>query len=514
MSPEPRYTTLQDYVRVLRHHTLLIAVVTALGGVIALGLSLAESAKYEASSTLSFRDPLANVDIFTGDDSAPEEQPLQRATVGAGLITREEVTARVVRELDTDLAPAQLADSISTQVNPSTNLVEVTASSGDAEFAAALANAYTREARRVEENSQQRRLADAERLLEDQLREEREDLPGSTFQVGLITNQLQRVRLLRETSEPVVIERSAEVPADPVSPRPVRNTILGALVGLLLGLLAAFVRDALDRRIRNPQDVHAELGRPVLSRVSETTFGYHGLVANNGLVMRPEDFEAFRVLRTRLSFLDERGPRSVLVTSANAEEGKTTVAVALASAAAVAGQRVLLVEADLRRPCFERRLGIAGAPGLTDYLQGDAEPREILRVLPLNDPPDLRTGDRSRNAQSNGGAHLVCIPAGSPTPKAPELLAGERFRAFVEKVTRAYDLVVLDTSPILAVADPLQLATMVDGVLVCVRANRTSKVELHATREALGNIPEERAGAVITGIKRSMRDDYGYTYGY
>ena len=152
-------------------------------------------------------------------------------------------------------------------------------------------------------------------------------------------------------------------------------------------------------------------------------------------------------------------------------------------------------------------------PGLTDYLENAASPGQILQVLPLNDPPDLRNGDRSRR-RHRSSSELVCIPGGSPTSTAAELHAGERFRAFFEKVTRAYDLVVLDTSPILAVADPLELASMVDSVLVCVRANRTSKVEVQATSEALSSMPEERAGAVITGIKRSEADQYGYSYGY
>ena len=175
----------------------------------------------------------------------------------------------VSQALDTDLAPAQLAASISTQVDAVNQPGRSDRVVGRRRVRGCLANAYTRSALRCLRRSHSRaRLAEAERLLEDQLRggAHRTSLPRA-FQVGTITNQLQRVRLLRETSEPVVVERSGRGARRSGFPAARSEHVLGALVGLLLGLLAAFVRDALDRRIRNPHDVHAELGRPVLRHV-------------------------------------------------------------------------------------------------------------------------------------------------------------------------------------------------------------------------------------------------------
>ena len=517
MNDSPRYATLQDYVRVLRKHRILIAAITILAAVVTVVYSLSQSKVYEATADLAFRDVLADLDIFSGDDSVPEIAPVTRATINAQTLTRPEVTSRVRKELDTELSSAELADSISTQVNVQTTLVEVTAEAGDAEFAADLANAYAVAALRVGTQFELGRIRESAKILRKQIDEAREDLPLSAFQVGSLSNQLLRVEQLLENAEPVSIASRATEPDSPISPRPVRNTLLGALVGLLVGLLAAFVRDALDRRVRSPHDVNHELGKPVLGRVSETAFGYHGLVPKDGLLMRPEDFEAFRVLRTNLAYLKEGGPRTLLVTSANAEEGKSTVSVAIASAAAVNGQSVLLVETDLRRASFARRLGVKATPGLTDYLMGNASPSEILQVVKLAEPPVV--------AGANGGApaqpgkkpvakSLVCIAAGTPAATAAELLGGDRFRDFMNKVSRAYDFVVLDTSPMLAVADPLQLASMVDTVLVCVRSDRTTRDQVRATREILGHLPDLSTGAVVTGLKRNDPDGHGYYYGY
>jgi polysaccharide biosynthesis transport protein len=515
MSEQPRYASLQDYVRVLRRHRLLIAALTAVGALGLLGLSLAQPKVYEAEAVVSFRDPLSDVDIFSGDDAVSEVAPFQRATINAELITRNEVTQRVRRELDTALSADELAEMVDTRVNVQTNLVTLTAQASDAEFAAAVANTFARVARDVGTASEKERIENAEELLQGQLEEARQDLPESSFQFGVISNQLQRVELLSRIAEPVRIEQDADPPESPVSPKPARDAVLGGIVGLLLGLLAAFVREALDRRVRSPHEVQQELGFPVVGRVRESAFGYHGLVRNGSLTMLPEDFEAFRVLRTNLSFLRQGGPRTVLVTSAAPEEGKTTVSVALASAAAVAGQRVLLVEADLRRPCFARRLHVPAAPGLTDYLLGDAGPQEILTVLELMEPPVMNGGKR----RSGGGAaladaKLVCITAGTPVATAAELLDSERFDALLDKLRRAYDLVILDSSPILAVADPLELASDVDTVLVCVRADQTTREQLRATREALARVPDEAAAAVLTGLKPNDPNGYGYYYGY
>jgi capsular exopolysaccharide synthesis family protein len=310
------------------------------------------------------------------------------------------------------------------------------------------------------------------------------------------------------------VEKEAETPTEPSSPRTTRNTALGALVGLAFGLLAAFLRDSLDRRLRKTDEVQAEIKLPVIGRVPDDALGEVGFANGTG-----EDaeghLEAFRVLRANLEFLQADNPmRTVLVTSGAPEEGKSTVAMALAGAAAVAGKRTLLVECDLRRPCFADRLGLEPEPGLTDYLVGRADPADVLQVVKLISPSTVN-GDREATSpkDAEAQANLVCITAGSAAPLPAELLGSDRFSDFLSKVSTAYDLVVLDTSPILSVVDALEVVPQVDGLVVCVRLGRTTREEARATREALAHVPGRPTGVVVTGIRPDDESYYGYNYG-
>jgi Mrp family chromosome partitioning ATPase len=220
------------------------------------------------------------------------------------------------------------------------------------------------------------------------------------------------------------------------------------------------------------------------------------------------------------------------------DEGKSTVSVSLASAAALAGSRVLLVECDLRRPSLSTRLGVKSNPGLTDYLQGAALPQDLLQMVPLTPPagaasqpsakpivtsphPSPRMTSPSTQRKKGGkpqqpqptAPSMVVISAGSPVTNAPELLQSKRFEDFLDKVSRAYDLVVLDGSPLLSVADPLELAADADGVLLCIRVQRTTRDQARASVAALGHLPERPSGIVVTGLKRGD-ETYQYYYGY
>jgi non-specific protein-tyrosine kinase len=221
---------------------------------------------------------------------------------------------------------------------------------------------------------------------------------------------------------------------------------------------------------------------------------------------------AFRILRTNLRFLDvDKPPVSVLVSSSMAEEGKTTVAVGLALAAAAGGDRnVLLVEADLHRPVHSERLGLKESPGIADYLSGSAGPNEVVQTLEFVDPAQGAASDK--NGEGPVRSRLSCITAGSRTPWPAELLSSERFKDFLDKVSKVYDLVVLDSPPILGAPEATELASQVDGVIFCTRLGRTTTDQASAGREALDRLPPRPMGMVVTGV--SVRDPGYYSYAY
>lgn len=532
MKEAPRYSTLGDYLHVLRRRRVLIALITLGFFAVALASSLTQSATYTAQSKLQFRDPLADLSILgPGGDRLPELAAAQRSALNAELLTRPEVTREVIEQLDTTLSASGLLSAVDTRVDPRTNLVVVEATWDDAQFAADVSNAFANAARIVGEQDTLERLQTVEDTLRARLRAEREDLPppgqptgdaGLAFRIASLEQSLSNIRSLEEVSEPVQIAERASVPGSPTSPNVARTGILGFAVGLVVALLVAFVRDSLDRRLHSAQDVHDELELPVVGRVGAAAFAYPGLASKQGPAMLENDFEAFRVLRRNIDFLAQNGtpPRTILVTSPVAAEGKSTVSLSLASAAALAGQRVLLLECDLRKPSLARRLNVPREPGLTEYLNGNASPSDILRVVPLSEPRQLEVAAGSQNggaAAARGKrapeANVICVTAGGPVANAPELLQSQRFKDMLAKVSRAYDLVIMDGSPLLAVADPLELVPLVDCVLVCVRAQQTTREQVRAVRSALGHLPERPAGAVMTGL-RPGDESYGYYYGY
>ncbi len=292
-----------------------------------------------------------------------------------------------------------------------------------------------------------------------------------------------------------------------------RDTILAGILGLIVGILAAFLRDSLDRRLTDAHDVQHQLQVPMLGYVEADALGGVGTSANGGGSEDDRGIEPFRILRSNLEFLSpERKVRTVAVTSPVAEEGKSTVAAGLASAGALAGKRVLLVECDLRRPVFAERFGIAAQPGLTDWAVGKAKPAEVLRQV--NVDPHARTPAEEEEAAQLEIATplpLTVIPAGSWAPRPAELLGSERFQGFLEQVGKAYDLVVCDCAPLLPVGDTLELIPQVDAALVCIRLDQTTQEQALAAKAAIEHFPPRPMGLVVTGVRPGRE---GYYYGY
>jgi tyrosine-protein kinase len=327
--------------------------------------------------------------------------------------------------------------------------------------------------------------------------------PGADVQLALATQKLSQLETLGDVNRPVEVVRRAQEPDGPIAPRPVRDTIIGGVLGLVFGLLLAFALAALDRRLRSTAEVQEELDLPVVGRIGTKLLGTAALPSANGRPDEP-DLEAVRMLRTNIDFLGAGAPlRTVVVTSALPEEGKSTVAVALAATAATRpGARVLLMECDLRRPVLAERLGLRAHPGLSDYLAGHAAPADVLQTFALPGAGD-------------GGPRLVCITAGTAVPRPAELLQTERMKELVAQLREVYDLVVLDATPLLAVVDALELVTGSDGVLFCVRAGRTTREQARAAAEALAKLPARPTGVVVTGLRASEDQAYGsYSYIY
>jgi capsular exopolysaccharide synthesis family protein len=311
-------------------------------------------------------------------------------------------------------------------------------------------------------------------------------------QLGKVAGEFST--LLKSSGQKVVSTpiQPATAPSRPVSPDPGRNIGLGLLAGLVLGLGLAFIRYALDTKVRGEEDIRAHSDAPMLAGLPLESRG-----TKRGLISVEDDphgrhAEAVRRLRTNLMFVDvTTGRHSFVVTSAVPGEGKTTTAVNLALAMADSGRRTLLVDADLRNPSVAKTLGMEGSVGLTTVLLGDADVHDVI--------------------QTWGSAGMDVLPAGQIPPNPSELLGSAPMEALLTRLVQEYDFVLIDSPPVVPVIDAVVIERLTGGLLMVVGVDRTKKKDLTAALKQLNTV-----GAHVSGFARnyvvSKSSDYRYGY--
>jgi capsular exopolysaccharide synthesis family protein len=295
------------------------------------------------------------------------------------------------------------------------------------------------------------------------------------------------------TSNVRVVDQ-AEVPTEPVSPRRVLSILIGLFGGAFCGICLAFFFEYLDNRVKTPEEIENELGLPSLGLIPVTP----SIAARpNPLISdgAPATFaEAFRALRTNILFsAADGGPRSIVVTSTGPSEGKTMVAGNVAIGLAQMGQRVLLIDADMRRPRAHELFGVAVEPGLSNFLVGVSKPSEVV--------------------QPSGVENLWLMPAGKAPPNPAELLGSRRFADFCTSLNTHFDCVVIDTPPVLAVTDAAVIAHRASGVLFVIAADSTSRSAAQTALDHLEHAQAKFLGAVLNRVDVE-RDAYYYSRYY
>lgn len=286
----------------------------------------------------------------------------------------------------------------------------------------------------------------------------------------------------------------------PVFPRKGLSVLVAFVLAALLAVGGAVTMDHLDNTVRDPEQVERTMNTHVLGTLPMVK-SWKGRLApatgsngQNGDVGLASYGEAIRTLRNSILLADfERGIRSLLVTSATPGEGKSTTAFFLALAHAAQGHRTLLIDGDLRRPSLHRRLDLPGLRGLAHVLAGELAWNEATVAAP---------------AQPN----LDILPAGHAPHRAADMV-GRRLAQVIEEAARAYDLVILDGPPLLGFAEPLQMATAVDGVLIVTRAGDTSRKAVATVIATLERLRARVVGLVLNEVHRQTGDGY-YYYGY
>lgn len=305
---------------------------------------------------------------------------------------------------------------------------------------------------------------------------------------------------------------SAQEPKDPIAPRVSVNVSIALLVGLILGLALAIVREQLDNTLKTPEDVEHRLGVTFLGLLPDIVDegapkgapkqrarrrNVPSQLAPELLVHeRPTSgiAEAARSLRTNLMFMNPDEPyKRLLVTSAAPAEGKTTVAVSIAISLAQGGQKVCIIDCDLRRPRLHRIFDRAGDVGLMNVILGEATVDEVAKptIVP----------------------NLYCIPCGPIPPNSADVVSSDKFRRLLDDISARFDRIVLDSPPVIAVTDSAIASTLVDGVVFVVRAFKTSINLCRSGLRTLQDVDAPIAGAVLNAVNLN-RHEYNYYHYY
>jgi capsular exopolysaccharide synthesis family protein len=487
--PSGEQQGLRRYVQTIRERFKLIVLtvlVTTLAAVLYVGTA---EKTFEAQARMLVTPvPRDNVTLTGLSPITASSDPTRDVSTAASLVTTIDVARKAKENLQTDRSARSLLTDVVAEPLAQSNLVVVTAKGPSAVSAQNLANTFADAA--VEDRTEKFNEQVDKRIeaLEPRVANLQEQ-PGT---VDPLRQQLGELRALRASGDPTMrVDTRADKPTSPSWPKTKLSIIAGIMAGLVLGVGGAFAAQTLDPRLRREEQLRALYRLPVLARIPEENRGRgREVVAPHQL--SPAGVEAFRTLRATLTAPRREGgrTRAVMITGAGPAEGKTTTALNLAASFALAGKRVILIEADLRRPKIGGALRVRATRGIASVL---------IDGLPLHEAL-LTTEAYGENLKL-----LLVDRAGEWMADQFSLPAAQDL---IEDAKDMADIVIIDSPPLTEVIDALPLVQMTDDVVVVVRLGRTHINKLTRLGELLGQYSIRPAGFALVGV--SPTAEYGY----
>jgi capsular exopolysaccharide synthesis family protein len=481
----------------LRRQWWLILICAVAVPFVAVDLSLLRPKQYTSTAGLLFQTSNVVQSVLGAPASGASLDPARDAATHVEQLSSPDVSTRTARALGGAISAADVAARVAVASAGESDIVTVSATDRSPAFAAQLAATYADQFIAMQGETVRAQADDALRAIQREL----DALPEAQRRGRLGSLLRSRARQLpvvaAASPSGVTLARHPSVPTVPSSPQLKRNAALGLVLGLLLGIAAALLREQLDSRVRRAEDVGDAVDLPVLASVPRS----RALARPLATSLPAYESEAFRMLDVKLRFSDDWRTtiRSLLLTSAEPGEGKTTVALHLGDAWARAGYDVLLMEADLRKPSLATILGLPPSQGLGDFLGG-----RYNRISDLWRPASFGGGSKGSPATTG----LYCIPAGEPSSDPLELLGSERMRLALQEAQRRFSAVIVDAPPAGVVADALPLMNMVSGVIIVTRLGHADRERLKQFRQQLEDMQAPMVGVVINSTEPDGRPSF------
>jgi capsular exopolysaccharide synthesis family protein len=479
----------------LRRRAALVVVITVVVTVATFVAVRHERKQYTATASLVFGGS-SNTQVALG--LVPQAQSPQPSS-DVALVQMSDTAALTARRLGGGITGRKITQMVSISAVGQTNVVTVAATSPMPAFATRVANAYAEEFVESQNAQSTAYYSHALKVVTAQLAALGKAQRASSTGLNLESRSASLSLLAEIATGGVTIGQAATLPVSPSSPRAALDTAIAFLGGLFIAIALVFILEGLDRDVREPDELASIYGVSLIGAVPiGARPGRAEATTDHAPKVPSVEPEAFNLLLAHLRYFNvDRQVKTVLVTSVAPQDGKTTVTIQLAAAAARMGERVLILDTDLRRSTVSSVLGVDSGPGLADVLIGEVTLAGAVQTVDVGPSLGPKRGT------------LDVLVAGSSTPPSPaSLIDSNAMEHLLEEASEGYDRVFVDTAPVNVVADALPLLGKVDGVVVVARIGSHKRDGARRLRETLEAVETNVLGVVANGVRR--REEYYY----